>query len=525
MNNLFDTFRLFILCIILAACTVVVEPGADSAVIEMTRPLETVLPSPTLAGPTPFPTATAVPPNTHTPMPSPTKSAFVNLTRQPETPETTIVTPTPYEPAPTNPPPPTAIQTNHRQGGSQAVVSDDGRFITFLSRGQLTDNAHSDLAVFMRDMETGLIHLINVNQKGQATYHDVYDVAMSGNGRVFAYFSFDGDIVAGDTVMCGGGAHAVSCEDLFIYDADTDSTEMVALGRGQGLGADYTMGLSTNGRYVALGHQNNLLLHDRQTKQSEFILATVDGEDPNSYSFAPSLSADGRFIAFVSRASNLVPRDTNEQADVFVLDRDTGQIERVSVAPDGTEADGPSGAEPAHEMVSGKTDISADGRFITFASAASNLTSEPGLMCEDYRGYTRPCYNTYLHDREVDETILLSHGGNGDSLNPSLSADGRFVLFGSTATNLLASDLPACTSPSVLNCSRIYLYERAQGTLTMVNPEANGASWGGDLSADGRYLTFTSNATNLTLDDSDDNFDVFRYDRESGQIERISVVP
>ena len=523
--NLFVTVRLFILCIILAACTVAVEPGVDSAVIEVTRPLETALPSPTLVEPTPFPTATA-----NVPIPSPTNPPSVNLTRPPEltrlpqTPETTLVTPT-HVATPINTPPPTVTPVNRRQGGNQAVISDDGRFITFLSRGQLTDNAHSDLAVFMRDMETGLIHLINVNQKGQATYHDVYDVAMSGNGRVFAYFSFDGDIVADDAVMCGEGTYAVSCEDLFIYDADADSTEMVALGRGQGLGADYTMGLSADGRYVALGHQNNLLLYDRQTKQSEFILATVDGEDPNSYSFAPSLAADGRFIAFVSRASNLVFHDTNEQADVFVLDRDTGQIERVSVATDGTEADGPSGAEPAHEMVNGKTDISADGRFITFASTASNLTSEPSHMYEDFWEYTRPCYNIYLHDRETGETILLSKDGNGDSLNPSISADGQFVLFGSIATNLLSGDLPACTFPAVRNCGRLYLYERELGTLVMMTPEANGASWGGDLSADGRYLTFTSDATNLTPDDTSDNFDVFRYDRESGQIERISNAP
>jgi Tol biopolymer transport system component len=325
--------------------------------------------------------------------------------------------------------------------------------------------------------------------------------------------------------MCGEGEAAISCEDLFIYDRDTGTTEMLALGREQGLGADYTMGISADGRYIALGHDNNLLLYDHQTKQSQFVLTTIDEQPLNSSPFAPSLSADGRFIAFVSYASNLVADDRNEEADVFVLDRETDQIERVSVATDGSEADGESGAMPTHESVNGATDISADGRFITFPSNATNLNDQPSVMCDDYRGFTRPCYNVYLHDRATGETILISQGGDSDSLAPTLSADGQIIAFSSTATNLTADNLPACDPPGTINCSHIYRFDRQTGELILVTGAANSGAWDAQISGNGRYITFTSEATNLSPDDTNNSSDIVRYDHEAGKIERISTQP
>jgi Tol biopolymer transport system component len=236
------------------------------------------------------------------------------------------------------------------------------------------------------------------------------------------------------------------------------------------------------------------------------------------------LSADGRFIAFVSRASNLVPDDTNEQADVFVLDRDTGQIERVSRTNDGRQADGPSGAEPAHEMVNGKTGISADGRFVTFASASTNLVDDPLIECEEFPGTTtRPCYQVYLHDRDAGTTEVISKGGDNDSLDPAISADGQFIVFTSMASNLTADALPACEPAFVVNCGHIYLFDRQAGKPLLLTGQANGGSWGADVSGNGRYITFTSAASNLVPADNNGQSDIFRYDRDTDQFEHISV--
>src|SRR5437867_3390116 len=134
------------------------------------------------------------------------------------------------------------------------------------------------------------------------------------------------------------------------------------------------------------------------------------GNEGNGGSGGPAISADGRFVAFASYASNLVPGDTNGVADVFVHDRQTGITERVSVDSAGNEGNGGSSG-PA---------ISADGRFVAFASSASNLVP----------GDTNGVADVFVHDRQTGTTERVSvdslgNEGNGSSANPSISADGR----------------------------------------------------------------------------------------------------
>jgi Tol biopolymer transport system component len=146
-------------------------------------------------------------------------------------------------------------------------------------------------------------------------------------------------------------------------------------------------------------------------------------------------------------------------------------------------------------------------------------------MCDDYRGFTRPCYNVYLHDRATGETILISQGGDSDSLAPTLSADGQIIAFSSTATNLTADNLPACDPPGTINCSHIYRFDRQTGELILVTGAANSGAWDAQISGNGRYITFTSEATNLSPDDTNNSSDIVRYDHEAGKIERISTQP
>src|SRR2546428_413238 len=155
------------------------------------------------------------------------------------------------------------------------------------------------------------------------------------------------------------------------------------------------------------------------------VSVASDGTQANAGNADSAISADGRFVAFTSSATNLVPGDSNAVADVFVHDRMTATTERVSVASDGTQANG----------ASDRAAISGDGRFVAFRSSASNLVP----------GDTNGALDVFVHDRETGETTIASIAsdgtqGNGSSSRPSLSADGRFVAFTSSASNLVPGD-------------------------------------------------------------------------------------
>src|SRR5262249_44020956 len=148
----------------------------------------------------------------------------------------------------------------------------------------------------------------------------------------------------------------------------------------------------------------------------ERVSVDSDGTQGNGLSRAAALSADGRYVAFFSVATNLVPDDTNGWSDVFVHDRETGKTERVSVASDGTQGNG-SSRDPA---------LSADGRYVAFGSNATNLPEDV-----DSNG---PQYDLFVYDRHTRHTELVnvaSDGTQGGPFNasPVLSADGQFVAF------------------------------------------------------------------------------------------------
>ena len=227
-----------------------------------------------------------------------------------------------------------------------------------------------------------------------------------------------------------------------------------------------------------------------------------DGTQGNgeAYSLFPSISADGRFVAFGSEATNLVPDDTNGKSDIFVHDRETGQTTRISVASDGSQADG---------VQSGGSSISADGRFVAFASYATNLVP----------GDNNDKADIFVHDRETGQTTRVSVAGdgsqgNGGSFYPSLSADGRFLAFTSSSTNLVSGD----TNEK----SDIFVHDRQTGQITRVSVASDG-SQGNDscdypsISADGRSVVFSSYSTNLVPGDTNNKADVFVHDRETGQ--------
>jgi Tol biopolymer transport system component len=288
----------------------------------------------------------------------------------------------------------------------------------------------------------------------------------------------------------------------------------VATGGGQANSGSFDPSISADGRYVAFvsaatnlvsGDTNNfqdIFVHDRQTGQTTRVSVASDGTQANGHSYAPSISADGRYVAFASLASNLVSGDTNGAWDVFVHDRQTGETTRVSVASDGTQAIGFFfGSSPS---------ISADGRYVAFDSWATNLVS----------GDTNDKPDVFVHDRQTGQTTRVSvssdgtqaNGGPGWSGNPSsISADGRYVAFHSYADNLVSGDTNSATD--------IFVHDRQTGVTTRVSiasdgTQANGFSASPSISADGRYVAFMSGATNLVSGDTNNDWDVFVHGRE-----------
>lgn len=212
----------------------------------------------------------------------------------------------------------------------------------------------------------------------------------------------------------------------------------------------------------------------------------------------PAISGDGRFVAFVSNASNLVDGDTNGSMDIFVHDRTTGLTTRVSVDSTGGQAHGQC------EYPS----ISADGRYVAFHTTAALVTTD-----------TNSFEDVYVHDRATAETRLVSVGGNGCSKGPAISGNGRCVAFYSRASNLVPGDTNGAADIFVRDLE-LGVFERVH--VASNGSEANRSAFGdASVSYDGRYVAFSSTATNLGGYGQIVN--VFVRDRNAGQTEPVGV--
>jgi Tol biopolymer transport system component len=346
-----------------------------------------------------------------------------------------------------------------------ASISADGRFVAFESCAtNLVDddgNGHSD--VFVRDRELETTVRVSINSSGEEGDDHSYDPSISADGRFVAFRSRATNLVPGDGNW--------KC-DVFVHDRDPDEDGVYDEGNGT-------------------------------TARASISSSGVEG---NHDSYNPSISADGRFVAFESYATNLVDDDDNGHPDVFVHHRESGTTERVSTSSSGVEGN--------HD--SNDPSISADGQFVAFESYSSNLVS----------GDNNGKFDVFVHDRESGTTERVSisssdEEGHGDSFNPSISADGRSVAFDSDATDLVSGDTN--------NCKDVFVRDRQAGTTERVSVSYTGAQGnGGDsrepsISADGRFVAFSSRANDLVGQDTNGREDVFVRDREYPWTERVSV--
>jgi Tol biopolymer transport system component len=218
----------------------------------------------------------------------------------------------------------------------------------------------------------------------------------------------------------------------------------------------------------------------------------------------PAVSANGRWVVFESTATNLVANDNNNRGDVFLRDRKTGETKRLSVSSGGVEGNGAS----THPSISG------DGRWIAFTTAATNLV-----------GGTAAFANVMLYDRTTGALLRISNAagsinaGNGNSEEPRLSSDGSVVVFTSGADNLVAGD----GGQRDVFMYRIATATLSRVSVSVLGGDPNGTSEAAAGSAEGRFVTFTSSASNLVATDTSGHSDVFVRDTTAGLTTRASV--
>ena len=322
--------------------------------------------------------------------------------------------------------------------------------------------------------------------------------AISGDGRLVAFYSSASNLVPDDTNLTG---------DIFVHDRDTGITTRVSVASGGAQANDESWypAISGDGRYVAfISNASNLVpddtnlvqdifVHDINTGSTTRVSVATSGAQATGASWYPSITTEGRYVAFSSYASNLVTGDANGFQDIFVHDRTTGSTTRVNVTGDGTEADADSQ----------NAAISANGRFVAFASGASTLVA----------GAASGFWDIFVKDRDTGATTRVSVSTSGLLENessgwPALSADGRYVAFHSIANNLVTGDTNFT--------SDIFVHDRDTAATTRVSltsggVQGNNGSAYAALSADGHIVAFESAATDLVTGDTNGSIDVFVY--------------
>ncbi len=359
------------------------------------------------------------------------------------------------------------------------------------------------------------------------------DPSISSDGRFVAFDSVSGSVVPNDFN---------GTTDVFVRNLVEGTTELisVALDGTSGNEQSSDVSISANGRYVAfVSHATNLtaestptqagqvFVRDRQTGVTQLVSQSSNGDMGDAFSRYPSISADGRYVAFDSHASNLVADDTNGVSDIFVRDLQQQTTERASVNSSGQQ--GTRGSCTAFSCSGGGTDgstipsISADGRFVTFQSDSAALIPQ-----------TNTYDQVYVRDRQAGTTEIVSvprSGAFGDnhSMHASISADGRYVAFWSGSRFMVAG------TDANDWLYDIYVRDRQQGVTERVDVssagvQANFHATDPAISPNGRYVTFYSSAENLVADDTNRGVrphpagrDIFLHDRQERITERVSV--
>jgi len=378
------------------------------------------------------------------------------------------------------------------------AISADGRYVAFetFSTTLVAGDTNFASDIFVRDRQTGQTTRVSVATDGTQGNSSSYAPDLSDDGRYVLFTSTASNLVANDFN---------NANDVFLHDRLNGKTARVSLGStGAELnGPSKSARLSADGRYVVfvtdapfvvpgVAGGPHVYRRDLATSVTTLVSSSASGAPGDGASDHPAISDDGQAVAFESASTNLVAGDTNGQTDVFVRDLASSQTVRVSVTTSGDQA----------FSYSQTPSISADGRRVAFAGRAQ-------LVPFDLNGLD----DVYLHDRDTGETELVTvdvSGGTGDSFSfePSISADGVRVAFHSRAPDLVSGDGNFLYD--------VFVRDTALGQTTRASVDSAGAAGDDDslhaaLSADGGAVAFVSEAANLVLGDGNARDDVFAH--------------
>ena len=391
----------------------------------------------------------------------------------------------------------------------EAAISFDGSVIAFQSNATnlVLDDTNNSGDIFVHDLNTDIVERVSLDQNG----------AEIGNGRfnnnVRTSISDDGNRIAFQSYGLTGYSF------VLVRDRTLANTTVVlppSSFRNQDREARQEPALSGDGQFVAfhslvtfqnsepvsarpidddLNGVHDIFVYDLNTQpvpQTDRISRDASGVEGRGDSYSPSVSDNGRFVAFDSVADNFIVNDNNVERDIYVKDRNTGDIERVSISSAGAEANG--------ESFQAK--ITSDGRFVAFRSRASNLVNDDNNQNWDI----------FVHDRTNDTTDRVSIASDGTeashgSFSPAISDDGRYVVFRSNANNLVEDDTNQRFD--------IFVHDRNTAQTVRISTasdgtQADGHSYRPDISGDGNWIVFESDATNLVAGDTNRARDIFR---------------
>jgi len=382
-------------------------------------------------------------------------------------------------------------------------ISADGEHVAFHATannlGQVNDsNGQPD--VFLRHVDSGITETVSIDLGGTRTASGASEnPSVSQAGRWVAFESLAADLIVGDTN---------AQRDIFVRDMQLGITERVSMSTG-GIATDgncFHPSISGDGRFVAFqswgtnlvandfnGWQD-VFLHDRQLGTTICLSVDAAGIPANGFSTDPAISTDGNFIAFASSSTNLVSGDNNGVPDIFVYDRVAGSLELVSLSNGGAQG----------SFSSALPSISADGRWIAFETLSNNLVGSDSNNATDI--FLRDRLSGTIARMSVDTAGIE---GDSNSFEASVSADGNQVAFRSVAENLIATDSNLVGD--------VFLRDVAAGTTIRISESTGGGQSNGHstlptISDDGTRIAYQSLASNLSLPDTDNLEDDFLYD-------------
>jgi Tol biopolymer transport system component len=432
------------------------------------------------------------------------------------------------------------IRADNQSNGASLYppISYDGRYVAFysLATNLVPGDTNNAGDIFIHDRVVGETTRVSVNSAGREGDLESIWPSLSGDARYIAFTSSATNLVPNDTN---------NVPDVFVHDRDSGITTRISVSsRGEqsdGVSYNYFPAITADGRYVTFASiAGNLVeddtnegwdvfVHDLRTKSTIRVSVDSEGRQANAPSLHPVISGDGRFVAFNSYATNLITGDANEVSDVFVHDLETRTTAPVSVDQQGRL--GNAGSDRAT--------ISFDGECIGYSSFASNLTPVDRDADEDVFIYERTARNNRLASNSVGITPAVARDDDDDDvpwccyISPAcciivVISDRKSVIAPDGNSIIYRYDAPDLVPDDTNFRQDIFMYDRNSDKITRISvnsqgEEANGDSVHHGLSFDGRYVAFSSEATNLVPNDTNGVSDIFVYDRETGETTRVSV--